>query len=1005
MLNQHKIRNHPLILKDMSKLTRVITGLSIILLVGLLIGFWSGGLNPKTSLAFDANLRLGTQLPTVKVRPSDAVTAASSVPVKGAKNETVSFQVILNGTTNYSNLDVSLSNFSGAGSIPVSNAQLYRVGYINVTTSSDSAGTTGEWPDTLYPIGKDRYYNQQRNGSPFNLTANRNQPIWISLDIPKTAAPGGYTATFNVTQGTGGPVIQTIPISLTVWNFTLPDQPSAKTTYRFDDYDTYCYHYFGGNSNCQWDTNNVLNLHFLYWKAAFAERINLDGAFGGVTYDYNAGTNTISNVDWSLWDPTYDQVGVSLYPIPGPQFDWNDPDHTWTQAETNEAIAFWKVVATHYKSKGWFNNSFLYTADEPDDSTLPLNKKQADTLHAADSGFKAMVTDNYEPSLVGHIDIWTVIANELDTGTGNSVDEGAPSLFHQTYDSERAAGKQVWWYDSTSSGDSDSGYFNFQQHGVWADEFIDHQGVNQMVHGYIQWKYNLDGYLYYAITNNYLNGQDVWTNNYSFARNGDGTLFYPGTPAKIGGTTHIPVPSLRLEILRGSWNDYDYMTLLKQAGQSAYVDSLVNNLVSRSDSWDHQAQDYQNAREAMAAKLESLNAPTAPTNLVATAASSNQINLSWQDTSTNEAGFYIERRTGTTGSFAQITSVITNTTTYHDTTVQDGTTYYYQVRAYNPSGTSAYSNQAHASTPLIAPSNLTATAISTSQINLSWHDNSGGELGYYIERKTGAGGTFVAIAVTASNAVSFQDTGLTDGTTYFYQVRAFSGVGTSAYSNSASASTPLAAPLAPTNLTGWAISATQIQLAWLDNSHNEAGFVVERSADGTTGWAQTGSQTAANATGFGDTALTANTTYYYRVKAHNSTGDSAYTNVVSATTTVWVVSVAVDDGLGTTANTLSQALSQATAGQTISFTTSVSFTLANGGSWTGTVPAGVNLVGSCSSNGPGITLDGTGLPAGDTGLVLNHNTLLGLKVTHFPTGPQIKSNGTGNHLTCVSAVR
>ena len=68
-------------------------------------------------------------------------------------------------------------------------------------------------------------------------------------------------------------------------------------------------------------------------------------------------------------------------------------------------------------------------------------------------------------------------------------------------------------------------------------------------------------------------------------------------------------------------------------------------------------------------------------------------------------------------------------------------------------------------------------------------------------------------------------------------------------------------------------------------------------------------KTAANATGFGDTALTANTTYYYRVKAHNSTGDSAYTNVVSATTTVWVVSVAVDDGLGTTANTLSQALS------------------------------------------------------------------------------------------------
>jgi transcriptional regulator CtsR len=984
------------------------------LLFGLLIGLTSLGLfsltTPKTALTSDPNLRLGTQLATIKVRPTDPIAAAASVPVKGAKNETVSFQVIVTGTVAYNNLDVTLSNFSGPGgsSIPAANAQLYRVGYLNITTPSDPAGSTGLWPDSLYPIGQDRYYHEKRNGTPFNLTANRNQPIWISLDIPKTAAPGQYSATFSVTQGTGGPVLQAIPINLTVWNFTLPDYPSARTTYKFDDYDVYCYHYFGGTNNCAWDTNNVLAIHWNYWHEALAHRISLSGAFGSVSYSYNAATNTVSNVDWSLWDPTYDQPGVLLYPVPGPQFNWDDPSHTWTQAETNEAIAFWKVVAAHYKSKGWFNHAFLYTFDEPGTSDFPLNVKQADAIHAADPAFHPMVTHNYAAALAGHLDIWTVIVNELDTGANSSVNTGTPSLFHQTYDPERAAGKQVWFYDSTSSGDGDSGYYGFQQHGTWADEFIDHQGVFQLVHGYIQWKYGLDGYLYYSIDNNYRQGTDVWVNNYSFARNGDGTLFYPGTPAKIGGTTQIPVPSLRLEILRQSWNDYDYMTLLKNAGQGAFVDSVVNPLVSRADTWDHVAQNYQNAREAMAAKLESLNPPLAPSNLTASAFSASQINLSWTDNSSNETGFYIERRTGAAGSFTQIATVPANTTSYQNTTgLVDGTTYYYQVRAYNTYGNSAYTGQASATTPFLAPTNLTATAISPSQINLSWNDNSQSETGYYIERKTGLNGTFALIATTASNATTFQDTGLVDNTTYYYQVRAFNSYGNSAYSNQANDTTPLAPPSTPTNLLGWSTSATQIQLSWNDTAHNEDGFIIEHSPNSPGNWTQAGAMTGPNVTTFSDNPLTADTTYYYRVKAHNSAGDSGYSNIVSATTTVWQVTVAVDDGLGTTPNTLSRALALATSGQTISFTTSVTFSLQPGGSWQPNVPQGVNMIGNCGANGPTITIDGTGLPLGSTGLVLNHNTLFGLAIAHFPVGPQLQApgSGSGNHLRCVITAR
>jgi hypothetical protein len=84
---------------------------------------------------------------------------------------------------------------------------------------------------------------------------------------------------------------------------------------------------------------------------------------------------------------------------------------------------------------------------------------------------------------------------------------------------------------------------------------------------------------------------------------------------------------------------------------------------------------------------------------------------------------------------------------------------------------------------------LTATAVSSSQINLSWADNSNNENGFAIERKTGSGGTYAEIATVGAGVTSFQNTGLTASTTYYYRVLAFNADGDSAYSNEASATT------------------------------------------------------------------------------------------------------------------------------------------------------------------------------------------------------------------------
>lgn len=87
------------------------------------------------------------------------------------------------------------------------------------------------------------------------------------------------------------------------------------------------------------------------------------------------------------------------------------------------------------------------------------------------------------------------------------------------------------------------------------------------------------------------------------------------------------------------------------------------------------------------------------------------------------------------------------------------------------------------------PSALSASAVSVSQINLSWTDNSNNETGFRIERKTGAGGTYAEMATAGVGATTYNNTGLSEGTTYYYRIRSYNASGNSAYSNEVNATT------------------------------------------------------------------------------------------------------------------------------------------------------------------------------------------------------------------------
>ncbi len=102
-------------------------------------------------------------------------------------------------------------------------------------------------------------------------------------------------------------------------------------------------------------------------------------------------------------------------------------------------------------------------------------------------------------------------------------------------------------------------------------------------------------------------------------------------------------------------------------------------------------------------------------------------------------------------------------------------------------------------TPPAAPSGLSATANSSSQINLTWTDNSGNESGFKVERKQGSG-SYSQVGTVGANVTSYSSTGLSASTAYTYRVSAYNGAGTSSFTNPASATTPAASACTSTNM-------------------------------------------------------------------------------------------------------------------------------------------------------------------------------------------------------------
>ncbi len=534
-----------------------------------------------------------------KVRPYDPPPRELShdIKISAARNEFEPFQLVLRGEDDIDGIDIDPSDLRGPGgsSLSKNNITIYYERYLDLKIPSSVEGGTGEWPDPLVPR-VDHYNHERRNAFPFKILKHRSQPIWIEVYVPPAATPGTYQG--NVQVLASGRTVLTIPVQLEVWNFALPSTSSLITTFAFSGGPAVRQHYGRYTSD-----KDVAELTSLYQKAALWHRITLDGS-SGMPPTINVAGDVV-RVNWDRFDK---QIGPFL---DGVVFTQDEPLagarltsvalHTPPSLKSADLqIQFWRQTVAHFREKGWFDRLFNYLWDEPVRSNYAAMTELGEVVRRADPTIKNLVTAPLHADWSGFVDIWTPVINCFEHREGLP-DYCDPTVSRAGYDGELTKGKKLWWYQACSTHGCNivgGDYFR-----GWPGYMIDDAPVRNRIMEWMSWKYDIAGELYFNTNEAYFKKKDPWADVSLFGGNGDGTLFYPGRPDVIGGTTNIPIESIRLKLIREGLEDYEYLVMLSKLKGSKTVAEIVKPLIRNTYDFDHDPHKLYAIREQIGRQL------------------------------------------------------------------------------------------------------------------------------------------------------------------------------------------------------------------------------------------------------------------------------------------------------------------------------------------------------------------------------------------------------------------
>jgi hypothetical protein len=461
---------------------------------------------------------------------SNGIYDGTKIELFGSRNETIAFQVILEGGSSATaGVSAQLPRVGDIQNQSVSNdpdryfvgrhIELFRQHYVEIQARSkglvwEQSASGAEVPPDLDGPVPDALIPLNLIGGQLEVPANRNQGLWVDIYIPKTAQPGVHSGTLTITVD-GSPcglASCQIPLELTVLRATLPDAPAVDTMLFFsgDDNSTVIGRYFDDPGQTpRAERERIAERHF---KLARRHQITL--FMGNETDPDQPLEQRVKGNTFSAANGYYGPgvgLGQNVYSIQtyGGQL-------TAAQAQT------W---SSWFQANAPDAEYFLYVWDEPgEDSYGEINDiaRQAQPV-------PAFVTAGYSPEL-SEIDIFAELAEYY-------------SVQHAT--EGRAAGKRIWIYNGMRPF---SGSFA-----------IDDVAISPRVNPWIQYKHDIPRWFYWEATY-YENfqGDEGQINVFQQARNfsnrwgdevnGDGLLLYPGTdrifPAEDRG--HLgPLPSIR----------------------------------------------------------------------------------------------------------------------------------------------------------------------------------------------------------------------------------------------------------------------------------------------------------------------------------------------------------------------------------------------------------------------------------------------------------------------------
>lgn len=438
---------------------------------------------------------------------------------------------------------------------------LYRVATIVLEHPSGPEGAIGEWPDALIPV-RDQIFEEPRRAFPVDVGAGRNQSIFVEICLAR-GAPAGRSAASVKLSWRGGSM--EVPVEIRRRAFDLPATPDLITAFGFSGYSAAKGH---GRA-----PTAATELTRAYDLAALRRGISL---YGG-THDAPP-LRKNGHIDWTAYDA---EVGPFLDGTALPSgAHWTSVDFRMPRKlSRDERRSYRKQWVEHFRKRGWLDRLFAYVRDEPAERDFASVEADAREWKEDAPEVHRLVTTRPSSKLPS-VDLWVPLINH------------GPAA-------------KMWWYQSCMSHGC-APVEDAEEFRGWPSYMIDAPATAARAMGALAFANGVSGELYYDTVYAY-DFMDPWVSQWAFAGNGDGTLFYPGTPARIGGKHDVPVESLRLVQISRSIADYGYLSLCAQLGDPSLARAEAISVAPGLRTFSRSPHAYAAMRERLAARIESLS--------------------------------------------------------------------------------------------------------------------------------------------------------------------------------------------------------------------------------------------------------------------------------------------------------------------------------------------------------------------------------------------------------------